>query len=182
MAIQDRIYTISEFEALEAANDDQLLELINGKVVEKVPTHQRSRIVVALIKLLVAYLNTKEIGRLLTRASYRMPGDDHNARIPDLSFVPTDKIWREKTPAPFMPPLAIEVQSPNQSEKSLHDKAHYYITNGSQLVWIILMEKRTVIVHTPTGQHTLTIDDTLSGTDVLPGLKIDVAALFAVLD
>jgi hypothetical protein len=41
---------------------------------------------------------------------------------------------------------------------------------------------RSVVVHTPEGSHTLGINDTLDGAPVLPGFKLSVRDVFAVLD
>lgn len=47
MAIQERLYTVEEFEAFiaEAENVDRLFELIDGEIFEKMPTEEHSLII-----------------------------------------------------------------------------------------------------------------------------------------
>jgi Uma2 family endonuclease len=85
----------------------------------------------------------------------------------------------KKGSVPEMPDLAVEVKSPDDSLKLLRDKAHYYLANGTRLVWLVIPEKRLVEVYTPDDEQILTEEDTLSGEDVLPGFTLPVRDIFA---
>lgn len=182
MAIE-KLYTVEEFETLIARpeNDDKRFELIHGEIVQKMPTLVHSWIVAILLQALMNFLDNNPIGWALPEARYSIPDDDENDRIPDLSFITTHKgPLTNQSPAPFMPDLAIEVQSPGQSQRELREKAAYYLLNGTRLVWLIFTDNPRVDVLKP-GQptHTLGMDDTLEGNDVLPGFQLPVKALFA---
>ena len=56
------------------------------------------------------------------------------------------------------------------------------MAHGTRLVWIIYSTRQIVEVLTATERHFLTIDDTLSGGDVLPGFSVPVRDLFPVED
>jgi len=181
MAIE-KLYSVEEFEAYVARpeNDDKRFELIHGEIIEKMPTLIHAWIVMILGHAIMNFLDKNPIGWALPEARYSMPDDDENDRIPDLSFIATDKgPLINQSPAPFMPDLAVEVQSPKQSQRELREKAAYYLLNGTRLVWIIYTDNPRVDVLKP-GQprHTLGMNDMLDGDDVLPGFELDVKALF----
>lgn len=158
-------------------NADRRFELINGKIIEKMPTQLHAFIVSMLSGFLFVYLRQNRIGYALVEARYSLPDDDENDRIPELSFVSKDKAPLVKTGlAPYMPDLAVEVQSPGQTAAMLREKAAYYLANGTRLVWLIYPPKKQVEVVTVAGSQTIT--DTLTGDDVLPGFSVEVAVLF----
>ena len=103
-----------------------------------------------------------------------------NDRIPDLSFITHEKgaLVREGA-APYMPDLAVEVQSPGQSDKLMADKAAYYLANGTRMVWLVYPEKRIVEVLTPDDRQLLNDENTLSGGDVLPNFSLPIREIFA---
>lgn len=76
-----------------------------------------------------------------------------------------------------MPDLAIEIQSPGQSDKLMSDKADYYLANGTRMVWIIY-KKRIVEVRTQDDRQLLNEDDILDGGDLLPGFSVAVKDVF----
>ena len=136
----EAVKTIEDFEAfiVQPENADRRFELINGRVVEKMPTQLHGWIVVFLSRFLLNYLDLHRIGRLYAEARYKIPDSDDNARIPDLSFVRNElgPVVKEG-PAPYMPDLAIEVQSPDDTLKVMREKVDYYLANGSRMVWLI---------------------------------------------
>jgi len=119
----------------------------------------------------------------VVEARYTMPDDDSNDRIPDLSFISKDKAPLVKQgPAPYMPDLAVEVQSPGQSDQLMLEKAQYYLANGSRMVWLVYPDRRLAEVLTPDDRHLLTDSADLSGGDVLPNLTIPVKDIFPADD
>jgi Uma2 family endonuclease len=68
---------------------------------------------------------------------YRVPGGDY-APIPDLSLISSEQpAFALDEVVPFMPALAIEIQSPDQTDKVMSDKAGYYLQHGSRMAWIV---------------------------------------------
>lgn len=183
MAIQKKITTIDEFEAWIAlpAHAQRRFELLDGEIVEKMPTQFHAAIVSLLNFFLVAYLRQHPIGWALVEARYQLPDDEHNARVPDLSYVSDrSRPLVKKGPAPYMPDLAIEVKSPDDEYLTMRAKAAYYLDNGSRMVWLVFPEKQLVEVYRPdVDVEILTRDDTLHGYEVLPGFTLAVAEVFA---
>ncbi|MBK8026866.1 MAG: Uma2 family endonuclease [Chloroflexi bacterium] len=122
-----------------------------------------------------AYLKTNPIGRVMFEVDHFLPNDPGNTRRPDVSFITNQRLERltNEDAVPFMPDLAIEVKSPANyytGKAGLRGKAQYYLAHGSRLVWLVDPDRYTIEVYAP-GQsvRTLSMDDTLSGGDVLPG-------------
>ena len=88
---------------------------------------------------------------------------------------------RGSVPAPFTaaPDLAIEVVSPTDKAGELAVKTADYLAAGTQQVWIVEPNTRTVAVYRPGGAaRVYGADDTLDGGDLLPDLALPVGDLF----
>lgn len=178
---KQKLYTVQEFEAFLARpeNDDRLFELIHGEIVEKMPTELHAAIVYLIVGHLFVYFQQNPIGWALPEARYGLPKDKRNSRIPDIAvIIGRDRPLVEKGAAPYVPDLAIEVQSPDDSLKKMRAKADYYLETGTKMVWLIYTESRLAEVYTPDGQRLLNLDQMLDGGDVLPGFKLTVRDIF----
>jgi Uma2 family endonuclease len=178
MAVSRIRVTTDEFERLLTLpeNAERRLELIDGEMVEKMPTQVHALIVHLLSGFLFLFLREHPLGWAFVEARYALPTDPDNARIPDLSFVRMEgRTLQREGAAPYMPDLAVEVQSPGQGDKFMADKAAYYVANGSRMVWLIYPDRRLVEVLMPDDRKLLTAKDALTGGDVLPGFEVQVA-------
>lgn len=182
MAVEkERLYTVAEFETLLAhpENRDRLLELINGEIVEKMPTEEHGELQAIIVAALVAFVLPRKLGRVGVEIRHKMPTDDANSRLPDVSFIAGNRPRVTEGSVPQMPDLAVEIKSPDDSHKELRDKAHYYMQHGTRLVWIVNPAKRFVIVLTPDDEDVLMDGETLTGGDVLPGFEVPLRDIFA---
>lgn len=176
-----RKYTVGEFEQLftEAEHGDRLLELIHGEIVEKMPTEEHGVVAGNAVFALRSYVQTHKSGRVAVEVRHRIPEDEWNSRIPDVSYSTVRRALVTKGSVPAMPDLAVEVQSPDDSIKAMREKAAYYLANGAKLVWLVYPRKRMVEVYAANGNiDILREGDTLSGEDVLPGFTMPVADFF----
>lgn len=185
MAVKDdsKLYTVDEFEEFIGLpeNADRLLELINGEIVEKVPTEEHSLVVGNFYLALCLFVEPRDLCRVAFEVRRRMPDDKRNARLPDAEFTSKGRLLPvvKKEAVPQMPDLAIEVKSPSDSLIELREKAIFYLKNGARLVWLALPDKQQIEVHTSDNAvKTLGIDDTLDGGDVLPGFTMAVKDVF----
>jgi len=183
MVIPDKqpLYTVEEFEAFLARpeNEDRLFELIDGEIVEKMPTQLHAAIVFLIVGHLFVYFQQNPIGWALPEARYGKPKDKHNSRIPNISvIIGRDRPLVDRGAAPYIPDLAIEIQSPDDSLKKMRQKAEYYLANSAKMVWLVYTQKRAIIVLTPDDEELLQLDDILDGGDVLPGFKLAVRDIF----
>lgn len=180
MVVQQKLMTVQEFEQFANApeNVDRRFELINGEIVEKLPNVIHAAIIGLLATILNNFQAGRRLGWVLVEARYELPHDEHNSKIPDLSFIANPDLEMMEGAIPFMPDLAVEVQSPGQGPKLMGEKAAYYLANGSRLVWLIYPDKRLIEVLTPDDRVFLTEEDTLGGGDVLPGFSVVVRDIF----
>ncbi len=183
MVVERKLHTIEEFETFIALpdNEDRLFELIDGEIVEKVPTERHSIVTGNTYAALREHVKPRNLGRVVFEVRYRVPGDDHNARLPDVSFTRRERLKPvvDEGVVSQIPDLCVEVQSPNDTARKMRDKAAYYLENGAQLVWLIYPKKRMVEVLYPDGEFDiLSGNDTLTGGDLLPDFSILVSKLF----
>ncbi|MCC6615126.1 MAG: Uma2 family endonuclease [Anaerolineae bacterium] len=178
---QEKHYTVEEFEAIADApeNADRLLELIDGEIVEKVPTEEHGLLSSNIIGPLWVWVQTHRKGRVVVEVRHRTLKDQHNARIPDISYRETNDPPVRKGSVPQMPDFAVEIKSPTDSLKTLREKVRYYLNNGTRLAWIVISEKQIVDVYAPDMEDLLIATDMLDGGDVLPGFTMAVKDIFA---
>jgi Uma2 family endonuclease len=175
--------TVEEFERIRTLpeNNDRTFELIDGEMVEKMPTEEHGSIIGNLLAQLVLFVKQHKLGIVTTDARHRVPKDKHNDFRPDISFISyarKQEIVR-KGFVPLMPDLAVEVKSPDHSALLMRKKAAYYIENGSKVVCLMFPLKRVVEVYTADGDlDLLGEDDVLDGGDVLPGFTMAVKEVF----
>ncbi|MCB9455283.1 MAG: Uma2 family endonuclease [Anaerolineaceae bacterium] len=184
MTIREKM-TIAQYEAFLALpeNANRRFELVFGEVIEKMPTQLHAYIIQMLSGFLFVFLRQNPLGYALIEARYRLPDDEENDLIPDLSFVVKGRGALVRSgAAPYMPDLAVEAQSEGQSERFMLDKALRYLANGTRMVWIIYSTRQIVEVLTPTDRRLLTMDDMLTGGNVLPGFNVAVRDLFPLED
>jgi Uma2 family endonuclease len=104
-------------------------------------------------------------------------------RAADASFVRQEQIAAVGLGPGFRigaPDLAVEVVSPGDRTDEVKEKVHEWLDAGTRMVIIIEPRKQLVTVYrSPTENVVLTINDELTGGDVVPGWAMPVSALFA---
>lgn len=182
MVISDQLYTVEEFEQFcrLPANQDPLFELIHGKIVEKLPTEEHGLLVGNVGYALGQYTKQFKNGRVGLHVDHRMPQDNYNLRMPDVSFSNVRRPLIREGCVPHMPALAVDIQLPDVLVEQLREKAVYYLANGSRLVWLIYPAKRLIEVYSPDADVEILLEgDTLTGGEILPGFTLPVADVFA---
>ena len=175
-------YTVAEFERdyLSPENSNQLFELINGEVHEKMPTRQHGLIASNINLAFALYARQTKTGRPGIEVRHQSPEDKRNSRLPDVSFVCTKGPLVDQGSVPGMPDLAVEIKSPTDTITEMRDTAVYYVANGSRLVWLVYPNYRLVEVYRPDADvEILGEANTLTGGDVLPGFTLPVREIFA---
>lgn len=189
MTIEIKRMTVEQFEAVADTpeNADRLLELIDGEIVEKMPTEFHGIIVLNIGGELRAFVLAHDLGRVGVEIRHRHPDDPYNARIPDVSFTSKERLTEVvmRGTVPRLPDLAVEVKSPDDSYTQMRAKAAYFMANGSRMVWLIYPEKKLAEVYhrDPQGVETiqlLSIEESISGADVLPNFTLPLETIFKV--
>ena len=129
-----------------------------------------------------AFVRSRNLGVVMTGARFLLRDEPPLLRIPDTAFIsrvnlPTGRLRGGHFQG--APDLAVEVVSPNDKAGELTVKTADYLTAGTQQVWIVEPNTRTVAVYRPGGAaRVYSVDDTLDGGDLLPGLALPVGDLF----
>jgi Uma2 family endonuclease len=167
------------------ARERRLYELVDGVLVEKVMGFPESTLACDLIKLLGFFLDLNPLGFLagMDGAVRLMPG---LVRIPDISFVSWAQLpARERPTEPIpdlAPALAIEILSEGNTRAEMSRKVKEYFVSGVSVIWLVDPRKRTVRVYSAPDESMLFREgQTLDGGEVLPGLALPVAQVFAGL-
>ena len=77
------------------------------------------------------------------------------------------------------PRMAVEIRSHSNSWRELRAKAARYLQHGTQMVWLVDTDARSVEIHRPgeAPQHFVGAD-LIEGGDALPGFQVMVSDLF----
>jgi Uma2 family endonuclease len=167
----------------QPANNQRLFELVNGELLEKMPSSAFvSNIAGIIIFWLRLFLRDGGIQGYVTgeAGGYYVAGERYAPDVAYLSKAKQPLLARDGY-NPVAPELAVEIESHTtaESERRLRAKVLRYLEAGV-LLWVVYADERQVEVYAP-GQpmRTLGIDDTLDGGAVLPGFTLPVATLFA---
>ncbi len=110
-----------------------------------------------------------------------MERDPDTVKAPDFAFVGYERL-PDPLPegyVPLVPDLAVETRSPHDTAREVAEKVEEWLAAGVRLVWVIEPKKRTITTHRAgRPPQVLTVNDTLDGEDVLPGLDVSVARIF----
>lgn len=104
------------------------------------------------------------------------PDKPHEGRMPDLTIILNEKLQPGAYYATRAPDIAVEIVSPDDTWSGLFDKAALYMEKGRHQVWIVDPYQKGMLIVTPADYRRET--GTLTCPEVLPGLALDVQAIF----
>ena len=167
--------TLEEF----LTNDYESYEYFNGELVPmSTPTMEHGVISANIVTLLNNYVRQHQLGRIYTAETTFQIGE--SGRKPDVAFVSQVRIPENiRQASPIPPDLAVEVVSPSDKFYDVQEKALEYLDAGTRMVWVIEPIAKTVTIYcSPNDIKTLTVNDTLTGEDVVEGFQCAVAEIF----
>ena len=180
MSVPDRLYTAQDL--ADMPDDGKVYELHNGVLIEVAGSkYRQSQLAVWLAHLILSFIEQQNLGGEMTGADGTAVLNEFNTRIPDVSYISAERVKMQDKDSYLQgaPDLAIEVVSPSNSDLEMQQRAAEYLLAGALLVWIVNPVKLTIDVYRPHGARTvLTIDDTLDGGEVLPGLALPLRKVF----
>jgi Uma2 family endonuclease len=109
------------------------------------------------------------------------------ARVPDVTFYRQERLPLDADGAyidhPTTPPdLVVEIYSPGQEDRrDLLVKAAWYVEQGVRMVLLVDPDRRRVTSFTATEEAVFETTQPLPLADILPGLQLTPADLFAAL-
>ncbi|MBK6770229.1 MAG: Uma2 family endonuclease [Ardenticatenales bacterium] len=161
-------------------------ELVRGEYIEMSPGSGGHGFVAARVAFRIAAFieDHSHLGRVYAaETGFVLFRNPDTVRGPDASFLSFPRADHPLDQAGFIegpPDLAVEVVSPNDTERYVAEKVADYLGAGTPLVWVVRPRKRTVTVHDASGDvRVLGEGEVLDGGDVLPGFEVEVGRLFA---
>ena len=160
-------------------NDYESYEYVKGELVPmSTPTMIHGEVSSNIHFLLSAHVRQHQLGKIyIAETIFQIGG---SGRKPDVAFVSQERLPENRYQAsPIPPDLAIEVVSPSDKVYDVQEKALEYLDAGTQMVWVIEPIAKTVTAYrSPSDIKIFTINDTLTGEDVVEGFRCAVAELF----
>jgi Uma2 family endonuclease len=171
------LLTIDDFERLpaEAAENHELVE---GELVDvsgNTPRHNMLRD--RLIALMLPWIKERGLGTAIAEQEFDFLGNAHGPDVSVIGPAKAELLDRDKRVQRFVPDLAIEIPSQNDTYEGLLVKKDRYLKSGTAEVWLISPRTREIAVY---GMHRTLIlrgDDVIT-TDLLPGFSIALEELF----
>lgn len=176
--------TAREFEWL-AEDGPYRSELVQGRVVrEPLAGAEHGRIGVLITIRLHRFVEAGGWGVVFgAETGFILSTDPATVRAPDVAFIARDRVPPGGLPRGFFPgapDFAVEIAAPASTSVELREKVCDYLAAGTRLVWVVEPRSRTVAVHRPDGGVRVVEEgDEVDGGDLLPGLRVPVAELFA---
>jgi Uma2 family endonuclease len=169
--------TIDDFEQLP---DELALnhELEDGKLVEvsgNTLIHNRLRD--CLISLLREHVKKNGLGEVVSEQEFDFGGNAHG---PDVAFYGPDKLRLckgEKRVQRFVPDLAIEIVSENDTFRKLVKKADRYRKCGTKEGWIIDPDSRIAFLYSE-ALNAILRENGIFESSLIPGFSIRLGDLF----
>ncbi|HUP60830.1 MAG TPA: Uma2 family endonuclease [Thermoanaerobaculia bacterium] len=179
MSVETKLMTADE---LLAMPDDgaHRHELVQGELITMSPAGFEHGVIAGRIALhLGSYVSERNLGIVISSdTGFVVARDPDTVRAPDVAFVRRERVAKTRKYFPGAPDLAVEVISPNDSFSEVYEKVLEYLRGGTRMVIVVDPDKQTAVVRTPASASDLTITDTLTGGDVVPGWSLPLRELF----
>lgn len=156
-------------------------ELVRGELIEMSPSGaDHSDIALAIGVSLRQFVVSRGLGKVYgADCGFIVTTNPDTVLSPDASFVAAPRALKTSRFFPGPPDLAVEVISPNDRYSDIEAKIERYLRCGTRVVIGVDPQKEMARIDTLTATKKLSIDDTLTASDVLPGWSLPLRDLFA---
>jgi Uma2 family endonuclease len=169
-------------ELIQLPDDGLRHELIKGEHLTMPPPGAEHGLVVNNIAfLLTEYIRRHHLGKVITGdAGFKLESEPDTVLGPDVAFIRRERIAEISTQYfPGAPDLVVEVLSPGDRRGKVEAKASTWLETGARAVWLINPKTKTVkVLHADGQNELLTVEDEVSGDDIVLGFRCRVAEIF----
>jgi Uma2 family endonuclease len=181
MFAQEKLMTVEELAKLPP--DQSRGELIRGEFFSMSPAgHSHGSIASNILLFIASFVREHKTGKTYAaETGFILARNPDTVRAPDAAFVRAERLADQPATGFFegAPDLAVEVISPSETVDEVESKVIDYLGAGSALVWLIYPRTQTATVYRSlTDIEILTIEDTLTGGDLLPGFSVSLKEIF----
>ncbi|HEV3048217.1 MAG TPA: Uma2 family endonuclease [Solirubrobacteraceae bacterium] len=165
--------------------EGKVYELIEGQLrVMCAAGFEHGRVASTAGYLLAVHVRTTGSGVTLgAETGFILGRDPDTVRAPDAAFVSNARVAAIGITPGFWPggapDLAIEVVSPDDSQRYVREKALNWLDAGAAAVLVLDPRTRSATVYRPGGAVTAHEDGTLDLSDAVPGWRVALADFFA---
>lgn len=170
------LLTVEEFLRLPQSKD-VWYELVEGELVVVSPgmlPHNRVRDR-ALVGLM-GFVESRKLGIVVAEQCFHLFGN--TIRIPDLAVILGERDLPTDRPIEGAPDLVVEVVSPSNTAREIHQRISDYFAAGCKRVWVFYPEEREIYLHGPGGVTRRRGDELLDEPELLPGFSVKVSSFF----
>jgi Uma2 family endonuclease len=184
--VATKLLTVEDLERM--GNDARHTELVDGVLIKMSPSSwDHGAITAELTGRLWTFVHEHRLGRLFAaETGFVVAREPDSVLGPDIAFVSTTRLPEVKQGrsfSPIAPDLAVEVESPSNTQREIARKMELYLASGTRLIWLFKPKKRVVLVYRPdVPEAMLSESDDLDGFDVLPGFQLRIRDLFELLE
>ena len=154
-------------------------ELISGELVDMPPSFELHNVVKGnLLEVLITFvLAHPELGlKVFSEMAFVVTSND--TFVPDASVIRKTRLSpRKQKYTPGSPELAIEVVSPSDTAIHLKSKVDLYLQGGSNTVWVVFPDSRSVVIYSGDTQRELKGDQMIDDS-LLAGFSAAVSRFF----
>ena len=159
------------------------VELINGEIIEQMPTGSRHAKIEGLITFfLINFLRTVNLGHILTgEAGVYTQRNPDTIRAMDIGFISNERMNKAQRDGylDVAPELIVEVMSPNDRWVDIQEKLAEYFNIGVLLVWLVDPQLEQIHVYRSLDDvRRLTAENELTAPEILPGFAVPVTEIF----
>jgi Uma2 family endonuclease len=174
----------AEFEA-RFADSETRAELLRDEVILMSPTTSLHGIYTMRVSLPIAqFVEAHGLGVVCgaeTGFVIQHADGAESVLAPDMAYLAAERI-PDPLPEGFWripPDLVVEIRSCSESQREVAQKAALWLETGARLVWYVDPFRQQVSVYRADGtEQTLSLNDTLSGEDVLSGFELPLRRIF----
>jgi Uma2 family endonuclease len=179
--------TATEEDVVRLADGEpkQLVELVDGVLVEKPTGNREALLAMTFGSILLTFVRARKLGVVAGPDAIVRTGDGRR-RLPDAYFTPWDRLPSRTAHlgrvADYPIDLAVEILSDSNTRAEMAAKRREYFGSGTRLVWEVDPVARTMSVYEtppdPDVCRTLGPADVLDGGAVLAGFTLPLYELF----
>jgi Uma2 family endonuclease len=177
-----RVYTADDLLAMPS---EDRYELFRGELIPMSPPPGalHGSVTSRLASRIAVFVDDNDLGECFTaETGFLLERDPDTVLAPDFAFVAKDRMPEalpERGYIAVVPDLVVETRSPSDTAREAQLKADLWFALGAKVVWEIDPRTR-VLTERRRGApiRTVTVEETLSAEDLLPGFSLPMRRLF----